>query len=115
MRKHLAVLAVLCTTFPAIAQTVGPLVSISPAEYLKFPEAAKAVYVGGLLDGMTLASYGHAAKEHDAFVHCARTLTLGALAQKTTEWIHAHPSFAEGTASALARTMGQYCKEKGVR
>lgn len=115
MRMSLPVLVVLCATFPAMAQTVSPLISISPAEYLTFPETAKAVYVGGILDGMTFATYGHAAKEHDAFVHCASTLTLGALAQKTTEWLQAHSAFSEGTASAVARTMGQYCKAKGLR
>jgi len=77
------------------AQTVGPLQSISIAEFLKLSDSVRAIYVGGVLDGMTFTSYGYNIPEHDRFVRCARTLTLGALAQKTVEWIVPIRSFTK--------------------
>ncbi len=38
---------------PAAASTLGPLISVTPEEFLKLPEAVRAIYVGGVLDGAT--------------------------------------------------------------
>jgi hypothetical protein len=56
---QLAVLALLTIAAPSDGQTVSPLISISPAEFLKLPEEVRAVYVGGVLDGVTFMSYGN--------------------------------------------------------
>lgn len=113
--SFLTILAITGFAIPSSAQTVSPLISISPAEFLKLPDGPRAVYVGGVIDGITFTTYGYSIKEHDKFAHCARTLTLGALAQRTAAWLKANPSFSEGTASAIAQTMGAYCREKGLR
>jgi len=46
------------------AQAVGPLVSITAAEFLKLPEDARVTYVAGVIDGITLTSYGYSLPDH---------------------------------------------------
>jgi hypothetical protein len=115
--KLSACLMLACVSISANAQapTVSPLISISPAEFLKLPNPIRSVYVGGVLDGMTFVSYGSSDRQHDRFVACARTITLGDLANKTVDWLKARPNFDESGASAIAQTLGAYCKSKGLR
>lgn len=111
----LATVALVAISPQALAQTVGPLASILPSEFLKLPDGVKAVYVGGVLDGMTFTSYNYSLSHHDQHVRCARTLTLGALAQKTADGIRARRSGDEDMATAVAMALGAHCKEKGLR
>lgn len=99
----------------AEAPTVSPLISITPTEFLQLPNNVRSVYVGGVMDGITFITYGYSLQDHDKFVRCARTITLGDLANKTAEWLKAHPKFDEGTGSAIVQTFGAYCKSKGLR
>lgn len=116
--KRITVAGLLCIFFiapPVDAQKLGPLHSITTTEFLKLPEGIKAIYISGVLDGLTFTTYGYSIPDHDRFVQCAQTLTIGALANRTVEWLKANPAFSESLASAMARTMGIYCKEKGLR
>lgn len=110
-----SMLACLAVSANAEAPTVSPLISITSAEFLKLPSNIRAVYVGGVLDGMTFVTYGYSIPDHDRFVGCARTITLGELGTRTAEWLKAHPTFAEGSASAIVQTFSAYCKSKGLR
>lgn len=117
---HCFILSVISLLYTATASpaepTVGSLVSITSAEFLKLPEKAQAVYVGGIIDGMSFTTYGYKIKDHDVFVYCANTITLGDLAKRTAALIRANSSLhKESPAPAVARTMGAYCKEKGFR
>ncbi len=111
----LATVVLVSISAEAGAQTVNALESISPSEFLKLPDGIKAIYVGGVLDGMTYASYNHSLSHHDKLVRCARLLTLGTLAQKTAEGIRARRSAGETMAIAVAITVGANCKEKGLQ
>jgi hypothetical protein len=116
--KRISLVGLLCIFFiaPVVsAQKLGPLHSITAAEFLKLPEGIRAIYVSGVLDGLTFTTYGYSIPDHDRFVQCAQTLTIGALANRTVDWLKANPVFPESLASAVARTMGIYCKEKGLR
>lgn len=111
----IAVFASIVMGLSSSALALGPLETFTCAELLKMPEDIRATYVGGVLDGIAFTSYGYSLAEHDRFLKCARTLSLGALAQKTVEWLRANPSFSEGGASAVVHTFGAYCKTKGLR
>ena len=93
----------------AAAPTTGPLISISTQEYLKLPLDIQALYVAGVIDGVSYMSYGYSLPDHDAYVKCARTIKLGDLAQRVADWIRAHPKFSEGPATAVSKTMGASC------
>lgn len=95
--------------------TLGPLHSLSPADFLKLPDGVQAIYVAGVLDGVSYTTYGYELPDHDRYVRCASTLRLGALADRTVAWLKANPTFSEGTATAVAMALGAYCKEKGFR
>lgn len=77
------------TSIMAAAQTLGPLVSITPEEYLKLPNTVQTLYVAGVVDGTSVTSYGYSLPDHDAYVRCARTMTLGVLSQRVADWIRA--------------------------
>jgi hypothetical protein len=115
--KHIAIAATLALLISTQcgAQAMGPLVSITAAEFLKLPEDARVTYVAGVIDGITFTSYGYNLPNHDRYIRCVRTLSLGVLTQRTVDWLRARPSFAEGTASAVSQMLGAYCKEKGLR
>ena len=116
MARLFAIVAVLtCGASFAAAPNVGPLLSIAPSEFMKQSEHEQAVYVAGVLDGMTFVSYGYSLPDHDQFVRCSQTITLGALAKRTLAFLHSNPQFSEGAASAVAQTYGAYCKAKGFR
>src|SRR5262245_42081163 len=95
-------------------QTLGPLVSISPAEFLKLPRDMQGIYVAGVIDGMTFTSYGYSLPEHDRFVRCVRTLTVGETSDATVKWLQSHPT-SDGPATAVAQALGAHCKAKGLR
>ena len=99
----------------AAEPTVGPLKSIAPHEFVKLSGPEQAVYVSGVLDGMSFTSYGYGLPEHDQFVRCSQTITLGALAKKTVAFLQANPKFSESTSSAVAQAYGSHCKAKGFR
>jgi hypothetical protein len=101
-----------CRTIAATttnARPIGPLISISPQDYLKLPQSEQAIYVAGVIDGVTNTSYGYSLPGGDAYAQCARTMTLGVLAQRVADWIRSNPTFDEGTATAVAKTMGAHC------
>lgn len=98
----------------ASAQSVSPLISITPAEFLKLPDGAKALYVGGVLDGMTFTTYGYGIPDHDKFAKCVRTLTLGALAQRTADWLRANPSHERGYGLRCCSDDGAVLQGEGV-
>lgn len=109
------ILAFLSFSTQPSAQTLGPLITVSPADFLKLPDRFQSLYVGGVIDGMTFTSYGYTLPDHDVFVRCLMTIKVGDLSERVVAWLHAHPSFNYGTASAVAQTIGSYCKEKGLR
>jgi hypothetical protein len=107
--------ALVAQTAGQAAPTLSPLISVSPTEFLKLPEAVQAIYVGGVLDGVTYTSYGYGLPDHDAYIRCVRTLTLGNLAQRVAARVRAAPMAAENTPTYVAQALGAYCKEKGMR
>jgi hypothetical protein len=111
----LATILSVTTSIVAAAQTLGPLVSISPEEYLKLPHSVQTLYVAGVVDGVSVTTYGYSLPDHDAYVRCARTMTLGVLAQHVADWIRANPGFSEGAATAVSKTLGVQCKRPFVR
>ena len=111
----LATLLSVTTSIVAGAQTLGPLVSISPDEYLKLPNSVQKLYVAGVVDGVSVTSYGYSLPDHDIYVRCARTMTLGVLAQHVTDWIRANPGFSEGAATAVSKTLGAHCKRPSTK
>lgn len=95
--------------------TINAVESLSPKEYLELPEGPQALYVGGIIDGVSFTSYGYSLPKHDSYVRCVHTLTLGALAQKVAAWLRANPSYRESMVGAVAQTLGGYCKAFGAK
>jgi hypothetical protein len=103
------VLPPVATPMTATAQPLGPLTTISSQQYLKLTEDMQVLYIAGVLDGVTYTTYGYSLPDHDTYVRCARTMTVGVFAQRVGDWIRANPKFTEASASAVAKTMGAYC------
>jgi len=93
----------------ATAQSLGPLTTVSPQDFLKLTENMRVLYVAGVLDGVSYTSYGYELPDHDSYIRCARTMTVGVLAQRVADWIRANPKFSEGAATAVAKTLGAHC------
>ena len=111
--RHLFIAAVILSlACGAQAQepTVNAVESLSPNEYLKLSDGLQVLYVGGIIDGVSFTSYGYSLPQHDSYVRCVHTLTLGALAQKVAAWLRANPLYRESMAGAVAQTLGVYCK-----
>ena len=104
------ILFLLACTVQSQEPKLNAVESISPAEYLRLPEGLQALYVGGVIDGVSYTTYGYSIRGHDEYVRCVRTLTLGALSQKVTSWLRANPTYRETMAGAVAQTLGSYCK-----
>ena len=90
--------------------TLNAVESLSPKEYLQLPSGIQAIYVSGIMDGVSFTSYNYDLPWHDDYVRCVRSLTVGALAQKVAMWLRANPSWQEGMAGAVAKTFGEHCK-----
>lgn len=91
--------------------SVGPLVSMPIKSFRSAPENAQLMYTMGALDGLTLSSYNHGDPDHEAFVKCMRSMTLGEINKKLVEYLNEHPTFSEGPATALTLVAGQACKQ----
>ena len=97
------------------AQAVGAAFSISAGEFLKLPDDARVAYVAGVIDGITFTSYSHNLPDHDRYIRCVRTLTVGAL--NKGQWIGFvcdHHS-QRAPASAVSQMIGAWCTERGLR
>ena len=90
--------------------TLNAVESLSSKEYLQLPERIQAIYVAGIMDGVSFTSYNYDLPWHDDYVRCVRSLTVGALAQRVAMWLRANPSWQEGMAGAVAKTLSAYCK-----
>jgi hypothetical protein len=88
MRNTLILLLILVAS-TAAAQKLGPLTTISPQAYLKLTEDLQVAYVAGVLDGVTYTTYGYNIAGHDAYVQCARTMTMDVIAHRVADWIRA--------------------------
>lgn len=108
-------ITMIAVSLQSVAQTVNYVETISQSEFLKLPDGIQALYIGGLIDGMTYTSYNYSLSHHDQIVRCVRTITLGELAKKTVDTIRVTVRKDEPMPSAVARTIGLYCKEKGFR
>ena len=107
----LALAAVLASaTVGATEPKIGPLVSVTPAEFLKIGEDFQALYVAGAIDAITLVGYGYAIPDHPKFVACMRSATLGEWTARVTKWIRSNPGFDESPATALTIIAGKSCK-----
>jgi hypothetical protein len=93
----------------ATAQKLGPLTTISPQTYLTLTKDLQVAYVAGVLDGVTYTTYGYSIAGHDAYIQCARTMTMEVIARRVADWIRANPQFKEGAATAVATMLGELC------
>jgi hypothetical protein len=65
--------------------------------------------VAGVLDGVTYTTYGYSIAGHDAYIQCARTMTMEVMARRVADWIRTNPQFKEGAAAAVAIMLGERC------
>jgi hypothetical protein len=92
------------------SKTVGPVQSLTPAEFLKLPDDFRALYVGGLIEGMAFISYGYSLPDHEEWTACVRQKSIGDTTDDVVSFLKGHPDFNESIASALAQVMGKRCK-----
>ena len=69
-----------------------PLETIRVAEFLKLPESIQAVYVAGILDGMSYVSYGNSDPNLGAWSNCVRKTNLEEMTKEVVAWLEANPS-----------------------
>jgi hypothetical protein len=86
-----------------------PLQILTMEEFLKLPENIQAVYVGGILEGISFVAYGNAEPQFSAWVKCVRATTLGQTTQDVVSFIKSSSDFDENIASAVAQVLGKRC------
>jgi hypothetical protein len=82
----------------------------TPQQFLKLPTNIQAVYIGGLLEGMSYAYYGDSQPDYPKFIACVRPRTLGETTQDVVAFLTEQPDFDEGVSAALAKALGSRCK-----
>jgi hypothetical protein len=78
-------------------------------EFLSLSEDMQAVYVGGVLEGMSYVQYGYGIPDLEKWTECVRRKSLGETAAEVASVLKSK-TFNEGVSSALAQTMGLRCK-----
>jgi len=96
---------------PTLAEDQHPGIAqpVTVSEFMQFPEAQQAIYVGGIIEGMAFVSYGNAWPDYPKWVACVRSQSLGDTTKQVVALIEADPSFGE-VSSALAKALGKRCK-----
>ena len=111
MRRTLAAAFVVALLpFPAFGE-LGPTVSVSREDFLKAQPGERALYVAGLIDGMSFTSYVYSLPAHDQWVACAQARAIGDTADGTADWLRRNPDSREGIALALAKYLAEQCKK----
>lgn len=90
--------------------TTGTVQPIPIAEFLKLPAQLQAIYVGGIIEGMSFVMYGYSNPDLTKWTSCVRTQTLGKTTEDVVEFLRQRPNFKEGVGSALAQSLGKWCK-----
>jgi hypothetical protein len=86
----------------------GSLETVSTSEFLKLPGDFQALYVAGILDGMSYVTHNYEIPNGDQWVACVRTKTLGATLTDVLAYMKANPSEAKYPVPwAVAKTIGQ--------
>ena len=92
------------------AKPVGPMHIFTTEEFLKLPDGLQAVFVGGLIEGMSFITYGYSLPDHEAWTACVRRKSIGDTAADVVAYLQQNPGFTESIASAFAHTIGKRCK-----
>ncbi len=92
------------------SKPVGPLHIFTPEEFLKLPDGLQAVFVGGLIEGMSFVTYGYSLPDHEAWTACVRRKSIGDTAADVVAYLQQNPGFNESIASAFAHVIGKRCK-----
>lgn len=89
----------------------GPLISVTPDEFLKLPEDFQVIYVAGYIDAATFITYGYSFPDHNELVECFRSGSIGEFTKEVVEWLKNHPDYEGSIAYAIAETTGSLCKK----
>lgn len=76
MGRFLVFLVISMAWAPSFAQQ-RPLETIRVVEFLSLPESIQAIYVAGLLDGISFVAYGNNDPSLGAWINCVRQVNLG--------------------------------------
>ncbi len=91
---HKLLLAMACVWFLSNAVSVNaqdrPLETLKTSVFLKLPSDLQAIYIGGVLDGMSYVSYGTQDPKLRAWTNCVRTKSLGESTEEVVRWLTEH-------------------------
>ena len=85
-------------------EKIGPLISVTPKEFLKLPEEYQVMYTAGYIDAASFISYGYSLPDHNELISCFRSMPLGDFTKEVVNWLKKNPKHKEGMASAVAHT-----------
>lgn len=91
---HGLLLAVACAWILSGAVSVNaqnrPLETLKTGQFLKLPKEVQALYIAGVLDGMSYVSYGTQDPKLGAWTTCVRAKSLGETSQEVVGWLTEH-------------------------
>ena len=91
---HKLLLAMTCVGFLSNAISVNaldrPLETLKTNEFLKLPNEVQALYIAGILDGMSYVSYGTQDPKLGAWANCVRVKSLGETSEEVVRWLTEH-------------------------
>jgi hypothetical protein len=94
-KAKLSLVFVFCVGDLAFAQIspsqTPPLKTISAADYLKLPPDFQAMYLAGVLDGISFKLYGESSPEYSAWASCARKTTLADFVKELVTFLEKNP------------------------
>jgi hypothetical protein len=89
---------------------VGPVEVLTTDEFLKLDQHLQAVFVGGIIEGLSFFAYGYSIPDYPAWAACARSKNLGDTTADVVAFVRETTNFDEGIASAVAQVIGKRCK-----
>ena len=91
---HKLLLVMACVWFLSNAVSVNaqdrPLETLKTSDFLKLPINFQALYIGGVLDGMSYVSYGNSDPTLGAWTSCVRRKTVGETTEEAVRWLKEH-------------------------
>jgi hypothetical protein len=82
----------------------------TPKEFQVISEDDQAMYVAGLIDGMSFVQYGYSLPNYGKWIECIHKKTVGETTKELLAFLRENANFQEGVSSAFSQMLGRRCK-----
>lgn len=103
--RFLLALTILLFAVPAHAQNPKPLETISRTQYLELSPELQAVYVAGIIDGMSAILFRKRIPGYQNWLDCVRTKTISEASEEVRNLLQRDPGFNQPLTWAVSQVI----------